>query len=877
MKHKRRVALLLLLPLALAAAAAGAILMLPAERIAALAADRAEAALEREVRIERVSLDVFPAPAVSLEGVAVGGATPEAPPLATVRRVLLRPRLLPLLWRRVVVDAVVLEQPRLLVEVDSTGALNLPELGEGERGGGGDIAFGVERFQIEDGRLAYRDRRSGVVVGLDGLSQRLRLAGDVRGGKLSRIELEGELEVAALSAALPGKLAVPVRDVRLRVVHRAVLDRASDSLRLEKLAVELQDLALEGEGTVRRLSAPEAREVAVRLAAGPFDVGELVRSLPRALLERAGPGGRAELPEVDGRARMRVAAEGRLGAGELPAVQGTVELERFALAYPGLGPLVTDLGGSVAFSLDSVASPGLSGRLLGQPLRLAFAVQEPAAPVGRLSIRTVLDLERARELGVVPDSIEAGGRVGLDLAVRAPLLEPARGVVDGRVGLQGVRLRTPGLELPVVVEAGGLEFAGREIRSRGVRLRAGESDVALDLAVSEWLPLALGDSAAAPKATFDVRARRLDLDGIFGVPDSTLYSQLFFARLAGRPVGGRPVEEVAKEAGLGLPELPPVELQGRLRAAELRRNGLELRDVDVSLSGRGDRLELTDARFQLMGGGVQIAGRIGMAAGSAGAERRTGYPAALTFQLRDVGAAAFFDRFTPFRGHLSGSLLLAGRTHMVLDEYLLPLRESVTAEGTAAVSAGRLANWPALRALGRQLGIARFDTLAFRDWTGAFQVAGPRVALRESYLEAGEMHVRAAGSFDVSGELDLAATAELAPSLAARVRGALAPRLARAAAGPEGRIPVGVRITGPAREPDLRLDLSAAASNAVAEARKEAEARARELAGKAAREAAEKAAGQLLPRDSVPLAADSARAKLEGEMKKRLCRFVKCG
>ncbi|HEX7051119.1 MAG TPA: AsmA family protein, partial [Longimicrobiales bacterium] len=170
MKRRRRLLLffLLFLPLVLAGGLAAAVLLLPTERIAALASERAEAVLEREVNIGRISIDLFPTPAVALEGVVVGGATPDAPPFATVRRVVLRPRLLPLFARKVVIDAVVLDHPRMLINVSSSAALDrrVSEEVAAPAEAGGSAAFLIRRFEIQDGRIAYRDRKTGNVVRL---------------------------------------------------------------------------------------------------------------------------------------------------------------------------------------------------------------------------------------------------------------------------------------------------------------------------------------------------------------------------------------------------------------------------------------------------------------------------------------------------------------------------------------------------------------------------------------------------------------------------------------------------------------------------------------------------------------------------------------
>ncbi|HEX6938119.1 MAG TPA: AsmA family protein [Longimicrobiales bacterium] len=880
--NRKLLALLLVVPLALVAVAAAVARLVPADRVAALAAARAEAALGRDVRIERVAVDLLPTPGIALDGVAIAGASADAVPLATVRRAVLRPKLLPLLARRVVVDAVTLERPRLLVVVDSAGVTNLPTFAEGEpdpaagEKAGGDIAFLIDRFEIRGGRIAYRDERTGTAVRLDGLDQRLRLEGVLRDGALSRIGVEGELDVEALGAVLPGKLAVPIENVRLHVEHEAVLDRPADSLALERLAVRIQELALEGQGMVRRVTNADGRDVSLRLVAGPVDVGALVRSLPHALLDRMAPEG-AEFPDVGGTARLDVAAEGPLGKDALPRVTGTLALDAFRLAWDGKGDLLSGLDGRIRFTLDSLASDGMDGRLLGRPFHIALAVRDAAAPIATARIRTTLDLERATALGLVPDSLGLRGAAGIDLTVNTPLLEPGRGAVNGTVTLAGITAAPPSLRVPLRVEDGRLLFRGRRLTSEALRLRLGESDLAIDLAAEDWLPLALGDSTVTPTANVDIRSRLLDADAILAeanadTSDAT-YADLFFARLADRPVDGRPAGEVAEEAGFGLPPLPPVDLAGRFRAGTLRRNGIELQDVDVAFTGNGDRLEVTDARFGLMGGGVQVTGRIGLAAEGSAAQEAAGFPTVLSYQLRDVGAAEFFDRLTPFREHLTGSLVLAGTARMVLDRNLLPIRESVMAEGSIAVSDGRLANWPALRALSGKLGLAQFDTLTLRDWTGRFRVTGPTVTIAESLLESDELSARAAGAFDFAGTLDLTATLLLEPTLTGRIRGELGPRLA-ALAGDDGTVPVGLEISGPAQRPDVRLDLSAAAENAVARARAAAEDRARELAEQAARQAA----ARLLPGDSLTAApADSVRTRLEAELRNRLRRLIRTG
>jgi hypothetical protein len=146
--------------------------------------------------------------------------------------------------------------------------------------------------------------------------------------------------------------------------------------------------------------------------------------------------------------------------------------------------------------------------------------------------------------------------------------------------------------------------------------------------------------------------------------------------------------------------------------------------------------------------------------------------------------------------------------------------------------------------------------------------------LEESMLESGELAVRAAGSFDLNGTLDLGATLYMPQAWTARVPGAPAAFLTSAAAGDDGRVPIGARVTGSHRDPSVSVDMSEAGTR-IANAAREA---AQEQARAAAARAAEQLAGQLLPpRDSISAAADSAKKKVESEVVNRLRRIIRPG
>src|SRR5690606_16234500 len=173
---------------------------------------------DRDIEVGSVRLKLFPALAVALEDVTVarwrnsGGAAASASgstrPLADVARIELRPRLLPLLRREAVIHTIVIDQPRLFVEVDGA-ADPVPEGVRDEAAGFWDNStVQIESFQIRNGSVAYHDLVTGDSVRVEGVDQELGLRAELREGELARLSLTGEISAANVNAHLPERLAV---------------------------------------------------------------------------------------------------------------------------------------------------------------------------------------------------------------------------------------------------------------------------------------------------------------------------------------------------------------------------------------------------------------------------------------------------------------------------------------------------------------------------------------------------------------------------------------------------------------------------------------------------------------------------------------------
>lgn len=883
----RRVLLLGVASLALLVGAVMATtLLIPSERVAAAVAERAEAMLGQRVAIGDVGLRFLPIPGVRLERISVGGSDDESA-MAVVDAAELRARILPLLRGDVIISRIALDRPRIVVDIDSAGRANLPLLEPEttaparQAGQSRDVRFAIDRIMVTDGRIGFRDARDGSALRLDGWDQELRLAGDVRGGELGRVELAGWLEIADVDARLP-RVVVPVQDLRVRLVHDAAMDRTTDRLDLGELEVTLGGVTLEGAGTVDSVSSATGRTADLVLGADGIDARALTTWLPDSLRARlALPDGRPVEPT--GTAALQVAVRGPLTPGALPAFDGTLSLASGGASVDG-SVLAEDVHGEATFSADSVIGR-VSGMLLGDRFTTTFAARDPASPSLDLAFDGRSDLQRLAGLGLLPDTIDVRGAVRADVRADLPAGRPEAMSLTGSVALDDIRVS--GTRAPLAIPSGTLTFEGASLRLDGLHLRGDDgAELTVSATADGWIPALLDSTAAPARFSADVRAGTLDLDALLG-PSESEYPPLLFARLQGRSLEAGPAEEVAEAAGLRLPALPHVDGQVRFRADRIVRNGIVYSDVDADIRVRQEVVELREATFGFMDGRVRATGQFEPTEmDSTGAPIRARLNA--QFALESVAAGSFFDRLTPFRDHLAGDLAMAGSVAMDLDRNALPERTTVGADGTLALSEGRLANWAVLEAIAGRLGLAALDTVHFRDWAGAFRVTGSQVALRETALDGDLLSGRAAGSFGFDGALDLGATLYLPRELAARA-GPIGEQLL-AAAGSGERIPVGVAIGGTAREPRVSLDLSEARGNVVARAREEAEREARELAGRAADAAMDRleipdslrglspdslrrvvgdSLYTLLP-DSLRVPRDSLRARAEDELRDRL-------
>ncbi|HTO55417.1 MAG TPA: AsmA family protein [Myxococcota bacterium] len=291
--------------LLLIAGSALALYFFDAEKLRGPLQEQASAALGRDVTLGKISLAIFPLPAVRIANVRISGPKPADPPLAEIAELRLRVAVLPLLAKKVELRALELDSPRVNIPFDKDGKPILPgtkkpEAGKpaekgaakpeaGKPGGApaGGLALAVDRIAIHDADVVagpWKVEHANIDghLALDG-SGAFKYSANLPG--LANLR-GGEVELANLLGTTPqvdahGEFSAALGDVRKRfALTEDVTGTASGEyaatlnggeIKAASASVDVPDLLLRNGGLV--VSGP-ARGHAVLGESYSFDLSD---------------------------------------------------------------------------------------------------------------------------------------------------------------------------------------------------------------------------------------------------------------------------------------------------------------------------------------------------------------------------------------------------------------------------------------------------------------------------------------------------------------------------------------------------------------------------------------------------------------------------
>jgi translocation and assembly module TamB len=375
---------------------------------------------------------------LEIQGLRVGGLTPDAPPFLEVPLARVRPSFAPLRGNRIVLSRVRVDGLRLRIHAFPApplgpGGDDIPKFGGGTRGGGG-VHVTIERLVIARGEFLLNHTR--VPLDLDLPDFNGRLAGRPEGGIAGHVSFgPGRLQMGT-APELPIGTEIDV------LVHNGLLTVEGARLLAEKTNIAYR-------GRIRLSGHPQGQ----LSMEGPVDLAVLEKHVFRSGLGFGGSAHWNGLLSIDG-SRLRI--EGRM-EGSSGLFMG-VAVKRFSswLSYDGTEGLVMRdldvdaLGGAAKLAIDVPPTATQRPVHIRGPvrdvdgegiLRMLFAWGEMGigtAATGEVDVSWPKGHNRM-----------VSGRVGVDLAERADGRSPFAGrfdwsAADGLETYERVELRGPG-------------------------------------------------------------------------------------------------------------------------------------------------------------------------------------------------------------------------------------------------------------------------------------------------------------------------------------------------------------------------------------------------------------------------------------------------
>lgn len=814
MQRVRKVLLILL------GVAAGLLLLLAVGLKLFLTDERLRAAMEPALEEQlgrEVSIGVFETRLLrSFPNVAVGAAelaihTPDRagearPDLAQLDRLWIEVALFPLLQSKLHIKGLLLESPRILIEVYDDLSSNLIVSG-GEEGTSDAPSvvreIAIERFQITGGQVVY-SHADGTLLTVADLNSDLT----ARLGAVAAVA--GRVAAGTTYLELGGIPYAEDLDIQLDLQAEANLD--SSWVHFEQIDLRLADLLLAMQGDVIDWDSDRIG-VDLEINAPEATIEGILSLLPAAVT--------GDLAGISGQGDVAIAAtvRGELTEGENPALDARLTVNEGSIQYPGLPAAIQNITLQAQITDTGIELDRFAAMSAGTSLEASGSLDNYVTPVLAGVLKLDSDLSKINDFYPLDEGTSLTGRVELDAQVSGPLGGPA-GFDPGSLSATGVAVLTnmgyasAELEQPIEQVTGTLTFSNKQIEIRPLTFRTGQSDVAFSGTVQNYLALAADTILAGQEPIIRGQATSRYFNASEQLSDDT--------------------------TDTGPLVLPDVVMDLNFAVQELEYDGLVLSNAEGKASMRDGVITFDAGNAGFLNGMLRASGALDLSNpmqpafdGSLGVDR--------------VRASGFFSAFEQLNGiaklggFFDGFFDSEATINLTLDENFDPDLASLIARGSFSASGGTLHDMPLQEHLAELTGLSALQSLDIGRWTHQFSISGQKLHIQSLDFSAGDFTFGLNGSQGFDGSLDYMLLVGLPDDAAATlsqapVQQALQPltRVANIALvdPATGRITLDFVARGTFTDPQLMLNtdmmrsrLSARATTLAGEARAAAQAK----------------------------------------------------
>jgi uncharacterized protein involved in outer membrane biogenesis len=779
------------------------------ERLKSMVIPRVEEMTGRKVSIEKIGLNLFPSIALTMDGLALSNL-PEpgfsSEPFLALESLRLNVKLLPLLGSRVEVTSLVLEKPRLVLEVSARGKANYSNLTSGGKPPDAadaaknatdsslGMALSVSSLQVNNGYVTYLDHKDSSLIRLQHFNLSMEIGGDAKTVVLTGVAASDSLSYGTVAATL-------VEGWRLGFDHRILYDVAKDRVVIEKGDLSLQNLHLSLTGTVADASANSILDLT--LGSDSLNIADLFSLIPGEYQKRA------EGAKGTGVAKINIAMTGTLTDSTTAEVAGTIKTTGASIQYPQLPKPITDISIQSHFARTKAnqefAIDKMTANLGGTPIRLAMTVRDFDDPLLTLDAGGVLNLATVRDYYPLEEGTELGGTLKLDVQLAGKVSNPTTMRAQGAMEFRDVSARTATLARPVKQLNGIIALNNEVVESKKLSMVIGGSDMTLSWKARNYLSL-LSDDKKAPRAsaTMALQSNHLSMRDI-SKEDS------------GIPAGGgqTPSSKEGKQTALTLPN---VDMDVTVGIGTLTLEKFEFSNVRGSVHIANGLITMQNLSMNAFGGSVVTTGTIDLAK----AEQS---PFDLKLNVNAVQAGAMLSPFTSFGQRLNGALSMNTTMKGSLNDTLGLIASLLQGNGTVAINDGTLKGMKINQSLASTLSLPDLENVQFKNWANDFTVENGRLVIKDLSINALNAQYVVNGSQGLDGSLDYELALYLPESAGARIKVAgFAGDAVDLFKDQSGRLKLDFNVGGSMDNPKLQLDSDSARRRVEAQAKQKIEA-----------------------------------------------------
>ncbi|BCA80036.1 AsmA family protein [Desulfuromonas sp. AOP6] len=720
-------------------------ILITPERVKDTVLPLAEKSLNRKVELGEVQVSLFSG--ISLSQLRIGEAQGDEY-FVTAEKLVLRYRFWPLLFMKVVVDEVRLEEPRIRVERLQDGSFNFSDLMAAKNSS-------TEEMPSSPGRES--DGKDG---GIDLL--------------ISRVVLNGG-EVLFLDRSFGGEAPYRYKVSGLNVSARDISLDKDFPFSLEAVLGEAT-LAVAGKTNVATASG----EASLKLS--PLDITPFT------------PYFRQQLPgRLDA---LQVALDLAVKGGSAGfSSHGKVSLTDLDILLDALKDVpVRDASLLLDYDLDinltqkaldirptTLTANGIVARMQGRVSNYGAVPQlDMTVELPDLDVRSAL---RAAPAGLLPDlgDLDPAGKISARINLAGTADDPLKLLRDGEVVLSGVQASMASLR-PALT--GRLALKGDAISAQQLELKMGDTTAAINLKVSNLFgkPLRIENSLTAD---------RLHLDPLL----QGAGSQGAAAAEAGSSTG-KASEEKAGDIG---PFDLPLVVSGEARIGQTVYRGMNIENMVAKYRLENNIFTLETLTGSVAGGtftekAVVDLGKKGLVYDS-------------TFSVQGAQMNPLISAFLPksadtVQGGLDLHLILKGKGVSLAD-----IRRNLSGSGDFLFKDGKLSGSALVKGLAEFLSLEELREINVRESAGSFAIEKGKVLIQSTFAGS-NARFSPKGALGMDGSLDLSLDLRLSPELSRKLdnKGKVSQFLTDS----DGWGLVPLRLAGTLDKPRFGLDTSAA-------------------------------------------------------------------